>query len=202
MKPWLCCLLCAALLLAGCDRVLGNAKTIRLTASAPLAEADMKILTARLKDHISSDYPNLRAETSGATATISARGLPDNATIQTLLAHRGIFELKSQDGEVGFTQRDIAESLTGFDPGGQAVLRLRLTQPGSRAFADFSGRKKGQLVTASLDGELLSTLKVPGRIESERLQLVVGKTAAELSLLTTILKYGALGEAKLTVAVQ
>ncbi len=203
MRHWLVLMLAACtLLLGGCDAILGDTKTVRVSAAVPLSDADLKILSSRLQAHLSSDRPNFSAELEKGAVVLHARGLPAAAALQFLLGHQGVLELKGGDNDVGFTQRDIADSQAGFDPNNKPVLRLRLTGPGAANFSQFSSRKAGQLVFASLDGEPIATLKVPGRIDSERLQVVINKTPEELVLLVTVLKYGALGARQLVVAVQ
>ena len=190
-----------ALALAGCSQLFGETKIIQLEANAPVLKGDENIIAARLRDHTSTFSPAYSFASTGNRATLTARGVPPEASLQFLLRHRGVFEAKSSSSGTWFTNQDIADAQVGLDEKQRTVLYLVLTTEGTARLADVSSRNPGALVLVELDGEELASAQLSGPITGGKLQISLSKTAGDAMLIATILRTGALSFAPSSVQV-
>jgi preprotein translocase subunit SecD len=191
MKRRLAALL-AAFAIAGCNNLLGETKNIRLRTVGPVLKEDEAIITARLRDQTSTLSPVYSFTTSNGETVIKATGSPPEASLQFLLAHRGLFEVKSEFGRPWFSQNDIVDASVGFDDQKRTVLNLRLSEAAAARVARFSATAVGGIVTAELDGEKLTSARVSGPIPRGAIQFSLSKAPAEAMLIATVLRTGAL----------
>jgi preprotein translocase subunit SecD len=189
-------------LLAGCDQLLGESKSIRFKATAPILKQDETIIFARLREHTSALSPSYTLTQANGQAVVEAKDAPPDATIEYLLSHRGILEVKSDNGQTWFSQKDIVDAVASFDDQQRVVLKLNLSPAAGARVARVSADSAGALVSVEFDGETLTTARVTAPIPDGSLQLPVDKTPDEASLMATILRTGALSFAAESVQVR
>lgn len=191
-----------ALALAGCGQLLGETTTIQLKTTAPVLKEDEAVITARLRDHTSTLSPVYSFATTDAGVVITAKGSPPEDSLQFLLRHRGVLEVKSAYGGTWFTNKDVADAQAGIDDRQRPALNLVLTSEAAARVARLSSRSAGAIVVAELDGEQLTSAQISEPIPGGRLQISLGKTPKDAMLIATILRTGALSFATSSVQVK
>lgn len=181
-----------ALTIAGCDQIFGETESIRFKASGPVLKEDEAIISARLREHTSTLSPVYSFSTIDGETVMTAKGTQPEASTRFLLAHRGLFQAKSDFGRPWFSQGDIIDAAAGIDEQKRTTLNLRLSAEGTARVARLSANATGVVITAEFDGEKLTTARVSGPITQGQIQLTVNRTPNETLLISTILNTGAL----------
>ena len=195
-------LIVVSALLAGCNQLLGESKSIHFSSAAPMLKQDESIIATRLREHASSLSPSYSFAHANGQTVVHARGVPPDQSVQFLLKHRGEFEARSANGRPWFSQRDIVDAQAGIDDRQRTVLRLKLSPEAGARVARLSANEVGTVVSAVLDGEVLAAANVSAPIQNGALQLTINKTPNEAVLISTILKTGSLSFAPGSVQVQ
>ena len=184
--------LALALLLMGCNQILGEPRTIRFKSEAPVLKEDEAVITSRLREHTSTLYPEVSFATLGGVTVITAQGSPPDAELRFLLGHRGVFVVRSESGLAWFSQKDIVDAQAGFDDQKRTVLNLKLSADGATRVSRLSANGTGTIVFAEFDGERLTSARVSGHIPGGAIQLTLDKPPGEALLISTILRSGTL----------
>lgn len=177
--------------LAGCDVLVGQAKSIHLASSSRLSTEDRDIIAARLREHSSSYYPRYSFRDPGEVTVIEANGAPSDETIRFLLSRRGELQVASQRGKIWFSSSDIADAAAAYEEG-KVWLRLKLREHAGSRLAALSAQEVDRVVEVRLDGETLSIARITAPITTGRLQISLDKHPREALLIATILKNGPL----------
>lgn len=184
--------LALALLLMGCNQILGETKTIRFTSETPVLKEDEAVIASRLREHTSTLSPVVSFAAVDGMTVITAKGSPPDAELQFLLGHRGVFVVRSESGLAWFSQKDIVDAQVGFDDQKRTFLNLKLSADGATRVARLSANSTGTIVFAEFDGERLTSARVSAPIPGGALQLSLNKPPDEAQLISTILRTGSL----------
>jgi preprotein translocase subunit SecD len=188
-------------MVAGCNQLVGTAKTIRIGAPVPASAQDHKVIAERLREHTSGFSPTYSISDSAGTVVVQARGAPSDTQTKYLLSRRGLVQAKSEEGVLWFSQSDIVDAVAGFDAQQRTVLNLRLTESAAARVARVSAAAVGKVVVMELDGVPVSIARVSGPITGGMLQLTVNMSPEEASMSGTIIKSGPLSFSPGTVQI-
>lgn len=189
-------------LLVGCNRLAGEAKSIRFTAPTSVLKNDEAVIISRLREHTPSFSPTYSITEANGEMVVNAKGAPPDSEIQYLLSHRGMFVARSEGGLPWFSQNDIVDAQAALDNQQRTVLQLKLSEKASARVARITSASAGGLVLAELDGETLASARLSGPITGGSLQITVSKKPAEALLICTILRFGHLSFTPESIKVQ
>lgn len=188
------CLTCVFLsfALVGCNQSVGETKNIKFTANGPVLKLDETIVLDRLGEHSANLFSKSSLSKLGEEHVVIVSGAPADASIHFLLAHRGLFEVRSESGLRWFSQKDIVDVAVGFDEMQNTVLKLRLSQAGTARVADLSAGSVGTILVGNLDGEKIISARLSSPITQGNLQFTLNKPVSEAMLISSVLRTGAL----------
>lgn len=189
-------LLMVAGLLCGCDEIdyiqaSPRHVVVRIGVEAD-ADMTVRVLAGRFRQYLPSFFSRMTIEKQADSLTFTfEHGAPPYKAIEYLVSHQGHFMLAGADGTVWCTERDLED--VGFLSWGEGRgLHLKTNETTAKRIAKLSAASIGTRVTASLDGEVLMTADVRAPLQAGRLLVSIKNDAADLSLMATMLRSGAL----------
>jgi len=180
------------LLVTGCNKIYGEPSSIQINTADQISIKDAAIIEERLRQHATSFSPSFNFNRMAGKTLVEAHGAPPEAAIRFLLSHRGIFEVKAENGDLWFSQKDIVGAVAAFDSEQRPALKLRLSNDAGIRVARLSASYTGSKVSAILDGNILMVATVREPIGNGALMITGVKTTDEALMMTTMLKTGAL----------
>ncbi|MFZ6679725.1 SecDF P1 head subdomain-containing protein [Undibacterium sp. Tian12W] len=196
MKSRLLICLASSLLFA-CTAFVGEPATIYLEAAVPLSKRDESIMLERLKEMSASNFV---VSDEPGRKVIKANGVPPDAELAFLLQHRGQFKVSSEAGKLWFSNEDIVDAVAAFDEKSQPVLRLKLNDAATARVAGLSQAGTDHILIVLFDTKVLAQARLTSAITNGMLSLTANSTPKEASLISVILRYGALENAATSVA--
>lgn len=156
---------------------------------------------------------NLRVNSTGATdATITTEGtnrirvdIPgkyESKNMVDMLSKTGSLTFKDSTGKVVLEGKDIKDAAADFDEYNKPLVRLHLTDSGTKKFAEATKANIGKQISINMDKDMLSNPTVQSVIDKGEAQITGSKDLDEAKQLASMIKNGALPKPVKAVSVR
>lgn len=180
-------------LLSGCDEILHLADPDKTLVVQVQDNGDAKVvdkmLQRRFAEWNQSSFANVKSRISGSRIFYTfSRGSPKREVADFLVSHPGRLEARIRNGEVLFTDGDVAGASAAQSQYGPA-LHVTVVDQAAQRIKRITLNNIGRNVEIRLDNQLVVSAQIRDAL-SKRFEISFNKDLREVALYATILRTG------------
>jgi len=182
-------------MLSGCDEIqhLADPDKTLVVQVQNNADANVvdKMLQRRFADWNESSFANVKSRVNGSRISYTfSRGAPKREVADFLVTHPGRLEARIRNGEVLFTDVDVANASAAQSLYGPA-LHVAVVDQAAQRIKRITMNNIGRIVEIRLDNQLVVSAQIRDAL-SKRFEISFNKDMRDVALYATILRTGSI----------